>query len=189
MTATPDSREILQRANEVMQRLTAAGRSLVTAESCSGGLVCALLSGAEGAGRALHGGFAVYTKEQKSAALGIPLPLLRQIGSVETDIARRMVEGALARSEASVALAVTGVLGPTEDEDGNPVGRVIFAAGLRDGPVDVEERRFGPMDTDELRHLVVLHALAKLEGIIAKGEEGGSDKNVASRGTSARPCC
>lgn len=162
-----DDREILKRADELMHCLTAASLSLVTAESCSGGLVCALLSGAEGAGSALHGGFAVYTKEQKSAALGIPLPLLRQIDSVETEIARRMVEGALAHSEASVALAITGVLGPTEDEDGNPVGRVIFACGLRGGGIDVEERRFGTMEPDKLRHLVVLHALGMLEGIVA----------------------
>lgn len=167
-----DDKEILEYADKVMHALTEAELSLVTAESCSGGLICALLSGAEGAGSALHGGFAVYTKKQKSAALGIPLALLRQVGSVEPEIAQRMLEGAFAHSEATVALALTGVLGPAEDEDGNPVGRVIFACGLRGGQPEVEERCFGTMPPDELRHLVVLHALGLIEKTIARHREG-----------------
>lgn len=166
------SDETIAQATAVMKLLTAAKMSLVTAESCSGGFICALLSGAEGAGSALEGGFVVYTKDQKAAALGVPRDLLREIGSVEPEIARCMAEGALARSSADIALVLTGVLGPTEDEDGNPVGRVIFGCGLRGERVDVEECRFEPMEPDEMRNLVVLHAFRLLERKLSHSAEG-----------------
>ncbi len=80
------SQDTIERATTVMALLAAAKLSLVTAESCSGGLVCALLSSAEGAGNSLEGGFVVYTKDQKAAALGVPCELLQKIGSVEPEI-------------------------------------------------------------------------------------------------------
>lgn len=167
------SEETIKQATTVMDLLTSAKMSLVTAESCSGGLVCTLLSGAEGAGTALEGGFVVYTKDQKAVALGVQRELLQKIGSVEPEIARRMAEGALERSLADIALVLTGVIGPAEDEDGNPVGRVIFGCGLRGEPVEVEECRFEPMKPDEMRNLVVSHALTLLERKIRQAAECG----------------
>lgn len=168
------SQDTIERATTVMALLAAAKLSLVTAESCSGGLVCALLSSAEGAGNSLEGGFVVYTKDQKEAALGVPCELLQKIGSVEPEIARYMVKGALERSLADIALVLTGVIGPTEDEDGNPVGRVIFGCGIRGEQVELEECRFEPVEPDEMRNLVVSHALGMLERKIKHtGEVGG----------------
>jgi len=85
-----------------------------------------------------------------------------------------MVKGALERSLADIALVLTGVIGPTEDEDGNPVGRVIFGCGIRGEQVELEECRFEPVEPDEMRNLVVSYALGMLERKIKHtGEVGG----------------
>lgn len=142
-----------------MRLLSARQLSVVTAESCTAGLVAAVLSTAEGASQVLHGGFVTYTKAQKTAALGVPAELLRAQGAVNEEVARRMAFGALGRSPAAIALSVTGVLGPEPDEDGNPVGLVFFACCLRGKDVKVIERRFSSEDTDTLRRDVVAAAL------------------------------
>jgi nicotinamide-nucleotide amidase len=142
--------------------------SVVTAESCTAGLISAALSKAEGASTALQGAFVTYTKDQKTIALAVPAELLSSRGSVNDEVARRMVEAALERSPATVALAVTGVLGPEEDEDGNPVGLVFFACCLRGQPPKVVERRFPPMEADRLRHAVVIAAFDLMEKTVSE---------------------
>jgi nicotinamide-nucleotide amidase len=114
----------------------------------------------------LHGGFVTYTKEQKSMALGVSAELLASRGSVNEEVARLMVDGALERSAADVALAVTGVLGPEPDEDGNPVGLIFFACCKRGQPPKVVERTFPPMGTERLRQAVVIAALDLLSEIV-----------------------
>ena len=126
-------------------------------------MISAILSQAEGAGSCLHGSFVVYTKQHKTAALGVPEALLAEVGSVHAEVARRMAEGALARSPADIVLAVTGVTGPAEDEDGNPVGRVIFACGRRGEVLQVEDCNFGKDAPDKLRRLAALHAFSLME--------------------------
>lgn len=162
MQKEPTDEDIRLRANALTRRMVEAKISLITAESCTGGLICAALAQADGAGSALQGGFVVYTKEQKSMALGIPGSLLQKVGSVTPDIARRMAEGALARSSASVALALTGVTGPAEDEDGNPIGRMIFACGTRD-KIEVETFEFDEMPPEKMRRCAVLCGLDMLD--------------------------
>lgn len=156
-------RDLVDRAEAVMRRLREARLSLVTAESCTAGMISAVLSQAEGAGSCLHGSFVVYTKQHKTAALGVPEALLAEVGSVHEKVARRMAEGALARSPADIVLAVTGVTGPAEDEDGNPVGRVVFACGRRGEDLHVEDCNFGRNSSDNLRRLAALHALDLVE--------------------------
>src|ERR1700710_1019770 len=94
----------------------------VTAESCTAGLIAAALSLGDGASDVLEGGFVTYTKEQKAAALGVRMPMMAKQGCVNPDCVRAMAAGALKHSAADIALAVSGVLGPEPDEDGNPVG-------------------------------------------------------------------
>jgi nicotinamide-nucleotide amidase len=142
-----------------MRLLSARQLSVVTAESCTAGLVAAVLSTAEGASEFLHGGFVTYTKAQKTAALGIPANLLSSRGAVNEEVARRMALGALDRSAASIALSVTGVLGPEPDEDGNPVGLVFFACCMRGQDAKVMKRQFSSEDTDTLRRNVVMAVL------------------------------
>lgn len=155
-------RELVGRAQPVMDALRLASLSVVTAESCTAGLIAAILSHAQQASASLHGGFVAYTKENKSMVLGVDRGLLESRGSVNQEVARQMARGALDRSPANVAVSVTGVLGPDPDEDGNPPGLVCFAV-CRDGrePV-VTERRFELAEPDEVRRAVVLYALELL---------------------------
>ena len=154
---------LVRRAREVMGLLSRRELSIVTAESCTAGLLAAILAQGEGASTWLHGGTVAYTKAQKSIALGVSSDLLAAKGSVNGDVAKAMAEGALLGSQASLALALTGVLGPDEDEDGNPVGLVVFASARRGQAPAVVERRFPPGDPDRLRNAVVAAALDLIE--------------------------
>ncbi len=159
---------LTRRAKSVMRHLTKQHLSIVTAKSCTAGLIAAVLSEADGASSCLHGGFVAYTKAQKSAALGVSAELLSSRGSVNEEVVRTMIEGALARSPATIAVAVTGVLGPEEDEDGNPVGLVFFACGRRGLSPTILERRFSPDDADRLREATVIAALDLIEKVAAE---------------------
>jgi PncC family amidohydrolase len=104
--------------------------TIVTAESCTAGKLSALLSEAPGAGERVHGSFVTYTKANKVKALGVDAGLLKAKGAVCREVALAMAEGALHRSPADVAVAITGVAGPDPDEgQGDQVcrdqGRVI----------------------------------------------------------------
>jgi nicotinamide-nucleotide amidase len=145
--------------------LREVGSSVVTAESCTGGLIAAVLSCAQGAGECLHGGFVVYTKAQKHRVLGVSRALLARRGSVNAEVALQMAQGALARTDARVAIAVTGVLGADADEDGNPAGLIYLGIAQRgSGARAIEEciPRHGP---DEVRRRVVLRALELLRSL------------------------
>jgi nicotinamide-nucleotide amidase len=110
------------RAQKVLSALKAANMTIVTAESCTAGAVAALLAQAEGAGDVLHGGFVTYTKEHKAKALGVSSCLLQEQGAVNAEVVKQLAAGALERSPATLAIAISGVLGPECDRDGNPVG-------------------------------------------------------------------
>jgi len=163
--------ELVEEAEAVVKVLRGLKASVVTAESCTGGLIAAVLSRVPGVSDTLQGGFVVYTKEQKTRALGVPATLLETRGSVNAEVASQMVLGALERSPADIALAVTGVVGPAEDEDGNPPGQVYFAVGARWGRPEVEARHFGDKDPDKVRHATVAQALSVLHRTLtARGQ-------------------
>ena len=150
-------------AQRVMALAEARGLGLITAESCTAGLLASALSEAPGAGAVLHGGFVTYTKAHKTAALGVPAELLRERGAVCPEVAAAMAEGALRRSPAKIALAITGVAGPATDEDGNPVGRVCLALARRGEPTLTLERDYGDRGRDRVRELAMRDVLVELE--------------------------
>ena len=113
--------------------------TLLTVESCTAGALACALSQAEGAAQTLHGGFVVYTKTNKTAALGIPAQLIARHTAVSAAVASAMATAGLARTPADIVMAITGVAGPEPDEDGNPVGLAFIAVAHRDGRV-LEER-------------------------------------------------
>jgi nicotinamide-nucleotide amidase len=129
-------------------------------------LVAAVLSDAPGASEHLQGGFAVYTEEQKRIALGVPAELIERHGAVSAAVARALAEGALAASQADVAVAITGVAGPARDDDGHPVGLVHFAAARRGVATVHEEVRFGDIGRGAVRYQSVMRALGLLERVI-----------------------
>jgi nicotinamide-nucleotide amidase len=151
--------ELKEFADALIQRAKEANLGIVTAESCTAGLMCQVLSDAEGAAKVFHGGFVTYTKQHKSCALGVPEALLREKGAVCAEVARAMAEGALARSKAGISAAITGVAGPEPDEDGNPVGRVCIAVARRGFPTRDFERHYDPdIGRDAIRACAVADA-------------------------------
>lgn len=154
---------LVARAAEVVDLANRRGCTIVTAESCTGGLLAAVLSEAPGAGKQLQGGFVTYSKDQKTIALGIPRTLLERESAVSPAIARSMAEGALARSIADLSVSITGVAGPEPDEDGNPIGLVYIAAARRGGPTLHLEHRFGDIGRGAVLYRTVLAALDLLE--------------------------
>ena len=152
-------------AQALVSRLKQLNLTIVTAESCTGGLIAALLSYAPGASDCLQGGFVAYTKHQKTTALEVSARLIADGGSVSADIAYQMAKGALSHSDAMIGLAVTGVLGPDPDEDGNRPGLVYFAAGLRSGEVRVVKEQFTDGEPDRVRRQVITRAFALVEEV------------------------
>jgi nicotinamide-nucleotide amidase len=140
---------------------------IVTAESCTSGLLATALSEAPGASVLLHGGFVTYTKANKTAALGVPQDLLDgPRGAVCPEVAAAMAEGALKCSPADVAIAITGVAGPGPDEDGNPVGLVCIAVARKSHSPSVLERRYGDIGRDAVRERAMIDALHEMERLL-----------------------
>ena len=136
--------------------------TIVTAESCTAGMLSTLLSEAPGASEHLHGGFVTYTKENKTKVLGVSEHLLTEKSAVCTEVTIAMAEGALRRSPADLAVAVTGVAGPEPDEDGNPVGRACIAVARRGYEPSYLARNYGDIGRDAVRRRAVADALSEL---------------------------
>ena len=154
---------------ETLLRLTKrAGVTVVVAESCTAGRLATLLSDAEGAAQHFAGGFVTYTKDQKHRALGVAPELLREKGAVCGEVARAMAEGALARSGAGLAAAITGVAGPEQDEDGNPVGRVCIAVARSGSPTEVIEQHYGDLGRDQVRTCAISDTLRLACGLLGE---------------------
>ncbi|QIK37746.1 CinA family protein [Caldichromatium japonicum] len=111
--------------------LSAQGWRLATAESCTGGWVAKLLTDIPGSSRWFERGFVVYSNEAKCELLDVPAALIDQHGAVSGQVARAMVEGALAHSRAELALAITGIAGPGGGTSDKPVGTAWFGWGMR----------------------------------------------------------
>ncbi len=151
-------------AHEVVSRATAAGAMLATAESCTGGLIAAALTEVPGSSSVLDRGFVTYSNSAKEQMLGVDPALIAAHGAVSEEVARAMAQGALARSSARMAVAVTGIAGPGGSE-AKPEGRVCFA--LADGRgVRAETVEFGALGRSPVRSATVEHALRMVLGAL-----------------------
>lgn len=135
-------------AGDVIATARSFGVTLVTAESCTAGAIANTLSRVPGAGDRLEGGFVAYTKDMKTQTLGVDPQLLARKTAVCAEVAEAMALGALQRSPANVAVAVTGVAGPEPDEDGNPVGLMFFCAAKKGGAPLTVKRHFKGLSRD-----------------------------------------
>ena len=124
-------------ARRIMEMAKQRSLTLATAESCTAGALVHLLAEAPGARDTLQGGFVVYSKEHKTAALGVSGELLTRHTAVSRQVAEAMAKGGIERSKADLVVAITGVAGPEPDEDGNPVGFVDVALASRDSKAKV----------------------------------------------------
>ena len=150
--------ELVRRARDLLALYGARRLRLVLAESCTGGLVAALLTEIPGASDVFERGYVTYSNRAKEADLGVPPALIQEFGAVSSEVALAMAEGALARSGASIALSVTGIAGPDGGSPEKPVGLVYFACGRR-GALNVLEKRFGNLGRGAIRLAGVATAL------------------------------
>lgn len=149
---------IRRRAELINTTLARRGQMIVTAESCTGGLIAAALTDVPGSSEAVHGGFITYANGAKSAMIGVPLELIRAHGAVSDQVARAMAAGALKATGVAIAVAVTGIAGPGGGTEGKPVGLVYFACATADGTTSRVER-FGDIGRQEVREASVVAAL------------------------------
>ena len=143
------------------EALRARGWKLATAESCTGGLIAAACTAVAGSSDWFERGFVTYSNEAKCDSLGVPAALIDAHGAVSAEVARAMAEGALARSRAQLAVAVTGIAGPGGATPGKPVGTVWLALA-QIGAAAEAERLVLPGDRAAVREQTVQHALHRL---------------------------
>lgn len=151
------------KAQRVLARARARGLRIATAESCTGGLVAAALTEIAGSSDVVECGFVTYSNEAKQTLLGVPAATLRRHGAVSSEAAAAMAAGALKKSRADLAVAITGIAGPGGGTRQKPVGLVYFAAASRDGPCLACSRRFGKIGRARVRLQSVAQALDLLE--------------------------
>ncbi|WP_264045981.1 CinA family protein [Methylobacterium flocculans] len=161
-----DDPALLARAEALVAAYAAAGLTIATAESCTGGLVAGLLTAIPGSSAVLDRGFVTYSNAAKTESLGVPADLIAAHGAVSAPVAQAMAEGTLRHSPASVAVAVTGIAGPGGGSAGKPVGLVHFGLASRDASVRHLERRYGDPGRTEIRRQAVADAIGLLESVL-----------------------
>lgn len=155
--------EVVALARRVVEENKTAGRTVAVAESCTGGLVAAAITEIPGSSAVLDRGFVTYSNEAKHDALGVADDILDAFGAVSVAAVYAMAQGALERSTADVAVAISGIAGPDGGSPGKPVGTVVFARAVRgsDKP-DAESKLFEGQDRAGVRLQATLCALELL---------------------------
>ncbi|MDF1486115.1 CinA family protein [Ramlibacter sp. H39-3-26] len=148
----------------VADLLIKKGWMLATAESCTGGMIAAACTDLAGSSAWFERGFVAYSNEAKTDLLGVPAALIAAHGAVSEPVARAMAEGAVARSRAQAAVAVTGIAGPTGGSPEKPVGTVWF--GWRVGAATHAQVQGFAGDRAAVRQATVRHALARLAELL-----------------------
>jgi nicotinamide-nucleotide amidase len=168
MTGSRDTllpEELVEAARKVVEANRAAGLRLVTAESCTGGLVTAALTEIAGSSDVVEGGFVTYSNEAKVELLGVSEEVVETFGAVSIAVAWAMAQGALARTTADTAVAVTGIAGPGGGGLRKAVGMVIFARARRgQDPKEIvaDTKEFGDLGRGGVRLQAALCALELL---------------------------
>lgn len=157
--------ELLAAATRVLDANRAAGRMVAVAESCTGGLVAAALTEIAGSSDVFERGFVTYSNEAKMEAIGVNQDILVTFGAVSVAVAWAMAQGALQHSHADIAVAITGIAGPSGGSEKKPVGTVVFARAVKGGDPDAvvaDVRHFGDLGRSEIRRQAALVALELL---------------------------
>ncbi|MGQ0661945.1 CinA family protein [Sphingosinicella sp.] len=157
--------ELVDLARRVIEANRAAGRRIAVAESCTGGLVSSALTEIGGSSDVFEAGFVTYSNEAKMAVLGVASDVIETFGSVSIACAWAMAQGALAKTEADVAVAITGIAGPGGGSENKPVGMVVFACAERGsdkGDMVADCRQFGDIGRAGVRTQAALCALELL---------------------------
>jgi len=137
------------------------GTMIATAESCTAGMISAAITEVSGSSHVFDRGFVTYSNLSKQEMLGVCAETLEAHGAVSENVAREMAEGALERSQAGLAIAVTGIAGPGGSHH-KPEGRVCFGLARNGAPTFSETVEFGPIGRANVRRATVEHALGLL---------------------------
>jgi len=171
--SAPTDDEVIAAGAALGARLLDAGLAAVTAESCTGGLVARALTETAGSSAWFERGFVTYSNDAKRESLGVDEALLRTHGAVSEAVARAMATGALAHGRAALALAITGIAGPSGAVPGKPIGTVCFGWALMrpgadpDAPLCRVETRHFDGDRATVRRRAALHALSGAAELLA----------------------
>ncbi|MBY3173363.1 CinA family protein [Rhizobium leguminosarum] len=165
MSLFPD--DILSAAEAIVRDFTAAGLMISTAESCTGGLIAGALTEISGSSAIVDRGFVTYTNSAKMEMLGVQAETLWRFGAVSEETARQMVHGALFRSRAKIAVAVTGIAGPGGGSAEKPVGLVHLAAKSRAGTLIHRKMLYGDIGRSEVRLATIRTALEMVRSLLA----------------------
>lgn len=176
--ADPELRLLAERLQEIC---VGAGLTVATAESCTGGRVCDALTDVAGSSRYVRGGVTAYADAVKESFLGVPATLIGQHGAVSAQVVRAMASGALVRLGVDLAVAVTGIAGPSGATPGKPVGLTYIAVA---DPAGIEIRRFAWSGDREANKVASARAALELlvdraAAIVAGMADGAGASNRA----------
>jgi nicotinamide-nucleotide amidase len=163
--------QLVEAARRVVEANRAARLRVALAESCTGGLVAAALTEVPGSSDVLEAGFVTYSNETKMGLLGVSEDVVDTFGAVSVAVAWGMAQGALAKSGADTAVAVTGIAGPGGGSERKPVGTVIFARARRGADpreIVADTRHFGDLGRGGVRLKAALCALELLMPVESK---------------------
>jgi nicotinamide-nucleotide amidase len=155
--------DLVTRATEVLDKCRVRGIMVSSAESCTGGLVCAALTAIAGSSDVVDRGFVTYSNEAKHEMLGVSRDILKKYGAVSQECAVAMAEGALARSKASIACSITGIAGPGGGTPDKPVGLVYLACAAKGRPTQHRRLLLPNRDRTGVRHESALTALQMID--------------------------
>ncbi|WP_010413456.1 CinA family protein [Citromicrobium sp. JLT1363] len=164
MTSALLPSDVLDLARRVVEENRSASRKVALAESCTGGLVSAAITEIAGSSTVLDRGFVTYSNEAKMELLGVSQDIIETFGAVSIACVWAMAQGALANSDADVAVAISGVAGPGGGTATKPVGTVVFARAIRGygSEPEGELKSFGDLGRAEIRRQATLCALELL---------------------------
>lgn len=154
--------ELQQLAVRLVAKLKAEGHTLATAESCTGGLIAATLTGVPGASAVFRYGWVTYCNEAKQEQLGVPAATIAAHTVVSEPVVAAMAEGALARAHADMAVSVSGNAGPTAANGEPPVGTVCIGIARRNAPTRTVTLHRPGMERNAFRHAVTAYILSAI---------------------------
>lgn len=162
------SSELISNAERLIAEMRSRAWKLATAESCTGGLIAALLTEIAGASDVFERGFVTYSNAAKVGDLNVDFETLLRHGAVSAEVAEAMASGARRASAANAAIAVTGIAGPTGGSKLKPVGLVYIGLAVPERPTITREFRFGDPGRSEIRRRSVSEALKMLDEALAR---------------------
>ena len=160
-------RPLLDLAGDVLRACEAAGLTIATAESCTGGLIAGCLTEHAGASHVVRRGYITYADDAKIELLGVPGELFATVGAVSAEVARAMAEGAVRASGADIAVSCTGIAGPGGATAEKPVGRVHLACARRGRATRHLRVDYGDIGRTEVRLATIADALRLIQAAVA----------------------